>query len=1789
LAVANDYATATASEPCSSLLVTNADTGLQEVRINATQPETKVVTLKLKNNGPHTISWNCWGSGTNLADLKYKLKQKTIGTPAWTAQSSGACYQPVPGENASSAVWIAWEITNGDIAPNEEFAVQMRVISGNMDAGKTFKSKLSLSFVTPAEATLEPPVQTVSFLFTVQVNPAQVILVFPFELSSTLRVGEKQTHDVFVFNIGKNVNEFGVVVEPPRSSWAEMDENTFCKKNATTTALNTLKSYCKVQNDRTFKKYSVVMNAVNVSSRTAPYFDTMVLYTTLEEQVSIRLKMQVNAGETNPRKTTVTGITNVTVQTPLSIKIEAKDILGGTSTAADTFFVEWKKVNFVNPESNGTLTDCQPTSGCSSGVIQSSPNATKVDLHIIDFVPQQFGKYELAIQLQGQDVADSPYYFWAQKPDCGVSGAAVINALKEACECDKGYYQASRTSVTGNVAFSCEPCPSNFYKDEKGDKPCTKCPAFSNTGNAVARTSSDNCKCNTHRNRTSNTGSPFECPCASGYGDSGGNCTLCAAGEKNENQNKMSSTCEKCEKGKSQNTTGKTSCDKCQEGKYSSTNGAISCTDCERGKYNDVKKGIRCVDCARGKYQDETGGKECKECPAGTAQPNTMSTYCDDCASGHYQNERKETTCKKCATGKIVGVGTTKATVCTQCPLHHWSCHPDATGLYPPFEKCIGQTDCSACPAGTQNEPSKVGTDCTSCVEGKFSENGGKGCQPCPSGFFAASKGATLCVECNRNSYAPRGSSQCLSCPLGLVIDKQLGPAKDESSCVCDRGSFLYPYIILSLSLHGESTTSVGFDSAKLKERVRTALGNAGLLFNRVSGLKTGLPLTYGYEKVTLSTSSATEGGFKAVFKIAARDAREGTVANLINVYNSTKKVQAIFQKYYDTHIAVDPINAADYELIKTKWANVASIEAHVYKQCEPCPPGGYCAFGSVGTENIAALPGFWRPVNSYARFWQCPIPSMTAGKLYPWLACYGGKSSVCGPVFNFEEILTGSVTIKEQLDASDFEAMPEGEFNYQQELELRNTSNTLDVAIVSYLNDLVYDRANVSLVDALDTGDIYVEGWSRMKSGNLVVGEYSGPMCTVCPPNSGRDGNFQSGTVCTPCPPPVNNILTLVGLSILVVLILGAMVASQVTKGSIERELLRKLEEEAEEAVEKQRRRLSTVAEKGDALTGEAASAHEHRENQQRYGSYSGTELSHKQILTGMFRILAAYLQVTTMAQSVPIAWTDEVREFMKAMEKISSPSLSMTSVDCAISTDDPSAGNTKAFFKKFYAMMLVPVLSVVVPGVFFFFYYLVGSCILGFTRLKCWPNRLPEEEFVRDKRVYKTKLSDIENVHEYNLFRHRQRSNRRFKVTAMIILFLFYTTICKSVVESFACRTFGSKQYLIADLSVECKGEDFEFHRNLGILCFIVYNLGIPFFAYCVLHPYIDGIHFDPTHVVSVDNPPTSTKTYTEKDKTVLMEQKATSHGAFGFLWQGLSEQGLAPYWEVVVISLRKLIMICVIMLMSELNPNIQMTVALLILFMFTLLHVNYRPYDAFVHDNLELFSLLVSQITLFVGLLANFFKNEQESDLATITEAQGIQINFIFGLIVVIVNAAFIVYFILSLIFHSFFMIGKSKRLVLQRWFGCCCICCKQCHEIADKVNLVKRNSFSYRSEDHIYDRHNVGDIEMQRHKRGRTIDGKHEQLLKLNFTVPEGVLAGKTVYVNSPSGHKVKVIIPKGAKAGQVISVTVPPEMPLVPNPLQRRNDTEGDSPRSDSSRSSDVDDSSDEDGESNLII
>ena len=127
------------------------------------------------------------------------------------------------------------------------------------------------------------------------------------------------------------------------------------------------------------------------------------------------------------------------------------------------------------------------------------------------------------------------------------------------------------------------------------------------------------------------------------------------------------------------------------------------------------------------------------------------------------------------------------------------------------------------------------------------------------------------------------------------------------------------------------------------------------------------------------------------------------------------------------------------------------------------------CPFGIVGEEDILALPGFWRPKRNYARFWGCFTPSMSGGKFYPWLSCYGGVDSTCGPVFKFDQRLTNDETIKDQLDKADFPEMPLSEFDYTSALNTLNEegqNETLDYALVHYLNEMIHDRMQHDSLD---------------------------------------------------------------------------------------------------------------------------------------------------------------------------------------------------------------------------------------------------------------------------------------------------------------------------------------------------------------------------------------------------------------------------------------------------------------------------------------------------------------------------------------------------------------------------------------------------------------------------------------------------------------------------------------------------------------------------------------------------
>ena len=58
------------------------------------------------------------------------------------------------------------------------------------------------------------------------------------------------------------------------------------------------------------------------------------------------------------------------------------------------------------------------------------------------------------------------------------------------------------------------------------------------------------------------------------------------------------------------------------------------------------------------------------------------------------------------------------------------------------------------------------------------------------------------------------------------------------------------------------------------------------------------------------------------------------------------------------------------------------------------------------------------------------------------------------------------------------------------------------------------------------------------------------------------------------------------------------------------------------------------------------------------------------------MSRIFFSYLQVSALARSLPIACTSEVESILDTMATFASPSLSLTSIDCAIADNKTNVG---------------------------------------------------------------------------------------------------------------------------------------------------------------------------------------------------------------------------------------------------------------------------------------------------------------------------------------------------------------------------------------------------------------------------------------------------------------------------------------------------------------------------------
>ena len=91
---------------------------------------------------------------------------------------------------------------------------------------RTYKSYLNVSYVTPARAAGPTSDTHHQPSISVTVAEAQAILVFPFRVEDSLRVGESRVRDIYVFNIGESTggqtyNDFGIYIRPESGEWNE--------------------------------------------------------------------------------------------------------------------------------------------------------------------------------------------------------------------------------------------------------------------------------------------------------------------------------------------------------------------------------------------------------------------------------------------------------------------------------------------------------------------------------------------------------------------------------------------------------------------------------------------------------------------------------------------------------------------------------------------------------------------------------------------------------------------------------------------------------------------------------------------------------------------------------------------------------------------------------------------------------------------------------------------------------------------------------------------------------------------------------------------------------------------------------------------------------------------------------------------------------------------------------------------------------------------------------------------------------------------------------------------------------------------------------------------------------------------------------------------------------------------------------------------------------------------------------------------------------------------------------
>eukprot|EP00759_Apiculatamorpha_spiralis_P049149 PhF_6_TR44191/c0_g1_i1/m.67770 len=246
-----------------------------------------------------------------------------------------------------------------------------------------------------------------------------------------------------------------------------------------------------------------------------------------------------------------------------------------------------------------------------------------------------------------------------------------------------------------------------------------------------------------------------------------------------------------------------------------------------------------------------------------------------------------------------------------------------------------------------------------------------------------------------------------------------------------------------------------------------------------------------------------------------------------------------------------------------------------------------------------------------------------------------------------------------------------------------------------------------------------------------------------------------------------------------------------------------------------------------------------------------------------------------------------------------------------------------------------------------------------------------------------------------------------RVFETTVMIVLFVLYQTLAKQCANILDCvpirtrneptnpsdETTAYDYYLLADMSVECKGERYELFYSRALVFLMLYGLGIPGVGMVAFLLRAKNVGWE-----------------------VVFKQ-------YSFFIEGYQTK----YWYFeLLVMLRKMTLILIIAL--EENGESQALMAIWILHMAVSIHLVCQPYVKAIHNRVEALSQLSVCVSLNVALFASKLKNSGLSLVAVL---------------LIIVNVIALAYFAWSILLeakHRFLEIfGKTDRDGVMKKFS------------------------------------------------------------------------------------------------------------------------------------------------------